>query len=245
MKTKGGRPRGGGKDVYKQNIVLPGVLLLAILRRVAELGRGSLSRYIVELICYDLRRRRQHDLTAPLAHELPEHQEAVDREIDRHYVEGVKSNYARMEQLVNGTLAEAKRLPLPPGSLAKHTQTVLFRRRHRRIIQIRWKELGFKCVSQYVTSLIRFDLALGGPHHEFKEEVYCRKTLLALDRETIAEFHAAKERPKKCLVDYVMEKVAGRPLSLEDRHRILREASERLKASAIAAQRAVRREVSL
>jgi hypothetical protein len=37
----------------------------------------------------------------------------------------------------------------------------------RSIIEIRWPELNYPNLSEYVTGLVRYDLMLGGPHTYF------------------------------------------------------------------------------
>jgi hypothetical protein len=54
------------------------------------------------------------------------------------------------------------------GLVSSEAEWVLFPPLLREIIGIRRRELGFKGISQYVTSLIRYDLLLGGPHTLFR-----------------------------------------------------------------------------
>ena len=58
----------------------------------------------------------------------------------------------------------------------------------REIIGIRWRELGFSGISQYVTSLIRYDLLLGGPHTFFRGGDCTPEMCRSLDLETIKLF---------------------------------------------------------
>jgi hypothetical protein len=227
--------------LVRRNLSLPGALLGAIERRVLEVGRRTFSRYVIELVCYDLRNRHLHGLTGPLAHEPAEVQEAVDRAIDGHYVEGLRSNAERMDALVKGRLAEARSAPLPPGALAKVGWDVFFPSLHTDILEIRCRELRFECLSQYVTSVIRYDLLLGGPHKIFYNDHCTRAMCAALDVETRREFFAREQNPKKCLIDYVVERVAGREMSYPERHAQLRLASAQLTREAVAAQRRTRR----
>src|SRR5688572_33448212 len=86
--------------VFRYNLCVPGALMPAILRRIAELKSGNLSRYVIELICFDLRRLRAHTLTGPLAHKPLNVQHATDLAIERHYVAGTKSNREQMDRLI-------------------------------------------------------------------------------------------------------------------------------------------------
>ena len=52
---------------WPRRIWLPGVLMEMIPTRMQEVGETTLSRYLVELISYDLRERREHSLTGWLA----------------------------------------------------------------------------------------------------------------------------------------------------------------------------------
>src|SRR4051812_8300562 len=57
---------------------------------------------------------------------------------------------------------------LPPASsVCLDGDFVKFPKLHQECIGQRWKALGYRGVSSYVTGLIRYDLALGGMHHYF------------------------------------------------------------------------------
>jgi hypothetical protein len=75
-------------------------------------------------------------------------------------------------------------------------------------IDERWKELGFRSILEYVTSVMRYDLLLGGKHRHFPTNDFHPKILAALDRETLTEF--LKNRKPKIRLDYLLEKAAKR-----------------------------------
>src|SRR6476469_2820179 len=86
--------------VFHYKLSLPGALMPPIRRRIEELQSGNLTRYLVELIAFDLCRLRAHTLTAPIAARPGHVQHAIDVAIDRHYVAGAKSNYEQMKRLI-------------------------------------------------------------------------------------------------------------------------------------------------
>ena len=151
---------------FSYNLCLPGALMPAIRRRMAELKSKNLSHFVTELAGFDLRRLRAHTLTGPLAHKPLAVQHAVDLAIDQHYVEGVKSNREQMDRIVligpneSGTPGE-----IAPVKKEKHR--VWLRTLHREAMLARAAALGFDGLTDYFISLIRFDLLLGGPHGEF------------------------------------------------------------------------------
>jgi hypothetical protein len=102
----------------------------------------------------------------------------------------------------------------------------------------RMEQLGFAHLSQYVISLIRFDLLVGGPHkhHTGKET---RKECRALDAKTHDTFH--NQPPKKCMIDYVIEEICGREMTPEERDDALRKVSEQFVEEAVAAQKQARK----
>src|SRR5215207_726920 len=93
--------------VYPYNLLVPGALMPAILRRIEELRSGNPSRYVIELIAFDLRRLRAHSLTARVARHPANVQHAVDLAIARNYEPGTKSNREQMDAIVKGGPAEA------------------------------------------------------------------------------------------------------------------------------------------
>src|SRR5688572_4078328 len=175
--------------VFHYNLNVPGALMPAILRRIEELKSGNLSRYVIELVSFDLRRLRAHSLTGPLAHKPREVQHAVDLAIDRHFIVGSKkSNREQMDRIVLSGPEEAAAL----GDIApvkKVKQGVWLRSRHREAMRERSAALGFRSLGDYITSLMRFDLLLGGPHDEFPgDKEFDRAEIAALDDNTLATY---------------------------------------------------------
>jgi hypothetical protein len=54
-------------------------------------------------------------------------------------------------------------------------------------IEERWNELGFRSISEYVVSVMRYDQLLGGKHRLFSGNDFRPEILAALDRETLSE----------------------------------------------------------
>ena len=50
-----------------------------------------------------------------------------------------------------------------------------------------------------------------------------------------------QNEPRKCMIDYVVEEVAGRAMSVEERHAALRKTSAKLCDQAVALQKKARR----
>ena len=226
--------------VFGYTVSLPGALMSAINRRIEELKSVNLSRYIVELIAFDLRRLRAHTLTGPLARRPLNVQHAIDLTIDRHYVPGKKSNREQMERVVKFGPEEASALgEIAP--LKKTKDRVWLRSRHREAMLERCKALGFRGLTEYITSLIRFDLLLGGPHKEFPgDKEFDRPAIAALDEKTLATYLA--NEPKKCMIDYVIEEAAGRTMSPEERDAELLKVSENLCAKAVEVHKKARKQ---
>jgi hypothetical protein len=110
-------------------------------------------------------------------------------------------------------------------------------RKLRSIIEIRWPELNYPHLSEYVTGLVRYDLMLGGPHTYFNGRDKARYLLDSLDIETELTFHARRKR-QRILLDYLIEEVAGRPLSDNERHAAMLALSQRLRDTALRGKRA-------
>ena len=227
------------RHVWPRRVWLPGALLVAIQARMQELQSGNLSRYLVELIAFDLRERHLHSITGPLARESLRVQQAVDEAIARHYEAGKKSNRAQIEKTVREGFQVAGTAPDAGGLLTKERHLVYLRKLHRDAINTRLRELRFAHLSEYVVSLIRYDLLLGGPHKYFYGDDCPPEMCLALDRETLEIFH--KNEPRKCMIDYVVEEAAGRAMSVEERHAELRKTSAKLTDQAVEMQKKARR----
>jgi hypothetical protein len=209
---------------WRHYLYIPALLLDTIESRMLEVESGTFSRFAVELVCYDLRTRRDHSLTGPLSRESATTQDAVDRAIVAHFRPGSRSAGDTIRALLRDALT-----PVPASSqpsLVKVRRWVFFPALLSEIIEVRRKELGFRSISDYVTSLIRYDLLLGGPHKFFRGDDCTLEMLEALDRETLAAFHA-NVRPRT-LADHLAEEVAGEKLSRAEREAALGKAGQRL-----------------
>ena len=182
-----------------------------IARRMKELKSGNLSRYVIELVAFDLCRLRAHSLTGPIAQKPLHVQHAVDLAIDRNYVDGKRSNKEQMDRIAKMGPEEVAALG-DLGPVKKEKHRVWLRSLHREAVIERSAELGFPDIGEYITSLIRFDLLLGGPHDKFPgDKQFNRAEVLELDKITLEIYEANK--PRKCMVDYVVEEIAGRPMT--------------------------------
>src|SRR3954471_17716067 len=66
-------------------LTIPGILSEVVPRRWAEFSYRSISPFAVELVCFDLRRRREHDLTLVFSRDTAAGQEAIDADIISRY----------------------------------------------------------------------------------------------------------------------------------------------------------------
>ena len=224
---------------WARRIWLPGVLVDVIAIRADEVQQETLSKYLVELITYDLRRRRGHSLTGWLSHQSPEVQQAIDLAIKAHYRPGFKSHKEQIARLVARGFADALTGVRAEPLVVRERREVYLRRMHSGIITERMKQLGFAQLSEYVLSLIRFDLLIGGPHREHAGP--CPWPLSdALDRKTHDTFHNTPPA-EKCRIDYVVEEIMGREMTPEERDVALKKAAEQLVNEAVAAQKRARK----
>ncbi len=224
---------------WARRIWLPGVLMDVIAIRADEVQQETLSKYLVELITYDLRRRRKHSLTGWLSHQSPEVQQAIDLAIKAHYRPGFKSHKEQIARLVARGFADALTGMRAEPLVVRERREVYLRRMHSGIIAERMKQLGFKHLSEYVLSLIRFDLLVGGPHKDHAGP--CPWPLAdALDKKTHDTFHNTPPA-EKCMIDYVIEEIMGREMTPEERDAALKKAAEQLVGEAVAAQKKARK----
>src|SRR5688500_13628976 len=75
------------KNIGRQDSFL-GILQQTVRLRFAEFRYPSFPPYALELICFDLRRRRPHWVTLPFSRDTRRVQDGLDGELVRHYVEG-------------------------------------------------------------------------------------------------------------------------------------------------------------
>jgi len=189
-----GRPKS-----WRHRVIVSAILAPALKKRVVELERETFSQHAIETVCFDLRIRRAHAVTGQFARELPEIQEAIDRFIVAHYRPKAERDEGTLCRLIFNTL-----LPITPwkrkvgeGSPMPKKREVFFPPLLVEKIEERWKELGFESLSEYVTSVMRYDLLLGGKHRQFPVNDFRPEILAALDRETLTEF-LKNRKPKTC-----------------------------------------------
>jgi hypothetical protein len=199
-----------------------------------EVQSGSLSRYLIELMAYDLRERHLHGLTGPYAHEPADVQQAIDLAIGAHYAPGHKTTRDQLKQLLATGFARPEAIPRERSVLCRAKHKVYLRILHRPAIVERMRELRFPFLSDYAASLIRYDLIIGGPHKYFYGDDCTPEMCVSLDKETAATYFA--RQPRKCMIDYVVEELAGRQMPVEERHAQTRLASQRLRDQAVIAQ---------
>ena len=206
--------------------------------RRKEVREGTLSKYFTELAAYDLRERRAHSLTGRIAKLPAEGQQAIDLAIRGHYKKGQKSNKEQIARLIARGFADALLKVKAEPLMKKVRLDIYLRRMHSGIIGERMTQLGFAHLSEYLTSLARFDLLVGGPHKHFGGKITPPKAE-ALDAMTFDTY--STKPPKKCMIDYVVEEIAGRALSPEERDAVLERVAEFLAEEAVAAQKQARK----
>ena len=112
-------------------------------------------------------------------------------------------------------LASRHDLPLPP--LSAVAERVTFPFEIWRLVDVRWKELGYRSLSAYITGLIRYDLLVSGPHSSITAD--CRSKLQRkLTRKTLAD--RRKGRRRKILLDHLIEEAEGRPIPEQELERV-------------------------
>jgi hypothetical protein len=224
---------------WRSHVVYPGRLATVIAERIIELERGTFSIYAIELVCYDLRKRRKHSITGSLFQQSLEVQDAVDRQIIRNYRPLMPRRRGEfIRSLVEDTILAYVAPDSSDGLVSKEYEWVLFPPLLREIIGLRWRELGFSGISQYVTSVIRYDLLLGGPHNFFRGGDCTPEMCRSLDLETIRLFHLNYQ--PRILADYLVEKGAGRKLTREECDAELRAVGEKLMHRAVEARKSTR-----
>ena len=196
-----------------RNVSLPGLLRETIRQRREEFGYSTFSPFGLELICFDLRKRRPHLITRPFADDSASARDALDRELARQYTPGNERRGLLMQALF-GNIPETDR-KLPQGSFANSRQHLEYSEILHPCIETRWRELGYRSFSAYVTGLIRYDLLLLGPHRYFNGEDTAPYLLASLDLGTARDFHAS--HPEYSYLDELLDMAASRQLTAEER----------------------------
>ena len=96
-----------------------------------------------------------------------------------------------------------------------------------RLADVRWQDLGYRSLSAYVTGLIRYDLLVSGPHSTITAD--CRsKIQRALTRKTLAARRKGDRR--KILLDHLIERAEGRPVTDEELEKMKAQIAETLRS---------------
>jgi hypothetical protein len=92
----------------------------------------------------------------------------------------------------------------------------------------RWRGLGYRTLSAYITALIRYDLLVGGPHAYATGE--CRsKVQRAITRKTVAARRKGGQR--KILLDHLIERAKGRRVPKEEMEEVKAQIARTLRDS--------------
>ena len=201
----------------RKSITIPGLLAPTVKRRCAEFGHSIFTPYAVELVCYDLRSDAKHSITLEIARDTQTAQDAVDRELVARYRPGAPRKgllvqlVDRIHSLQNTAARNRHDLPLPP--LSAVAERVTFPSEIWRLVDVRWRGLGYRSLSSYLTGLIRYDLLVSGPHSSVTAD--CRSKLQRkLTRKTLADRRHGRRR--KILLDHLIEEAEGRPVSEQE-----------------------------
>jgi hypothetical protein len=198
---------------HRIRVGLPGILGEVVRQRWEEFRYPGFSPFALELICFDLRLRVPHEITACFAKQPARVQAAIDRALVRHYHPGADRD---------GLLIQAARGPwrepsqsAPRGELMKFRDHVRYSETLAPCIEQRWPEAGYDSFPDYVTAVLRYDLLLLGRHHLFSGDDKDPVILESLDRGTRREFEA-NVQPKRIYLDRLLQEVAARPLTQEE-----------------------------
>jgi hypothetical protein len=205
----------------RKSITIPGLLAATVKQRCREFGHSIFTPYAVELVCYDLRSDAKHSITLEIARDTQPAQDAVDRELVARYRPGqprkglLVQMVDRIHRLQSVAAASRHDLPLPP--LSAVAERVTFPFEIWRLVDVRWKELGYRSLSAYITGLIRYDLLVSGPHSSITAD--CRSKLQRkLTRKTLAD--RRKGRRRKILLDHLIEEAEGRRIPERELERV-------------------------
>jgi hypothetical protein len=204
----------GPEKGWRRRLSVPSLLAPTIDRRIKELGRGSFSQHAIETVCFDLRIRRAHAVTGQFAREPLRVQNAIDRFITAYYEPGAEADDGTLPRLIFNSLPPLSCDRSRRSNSVKERRDAFFPPLLAEKIEERWRELQLKSLSEYVTSVMRYDLLLGGKHRHFPTNDFHPDILAALDRETLTEFLA--NRKPKIRLDYLLEEAAEKKLTREE-----------------------------
>jgi len=221
------------EKAWRRRIAIPNLLAPTLHERIKEVERGTFSQHAIETVCFDLRIRRAHAVTGQFARETPRVQDAIDRFIVAYYHPGAERDGGALPKLIFNALP-----PLPDDiDRSRKSDSIKVRREAifppllAEKIDERWKELGFRSISEYVTSVLRYDLLLGGKHRHFPTNDFHPEILAALDRETLTEFLA--NRKPNIRLDYLLEEAAEKKLTREECEVLLRAIGKMIRKLAV------------
>jgi len=175
-------PSSPGEIAWRRRLSVPTVLAPAIAARIEELARGSFFQHAIETVCFDLRIRQSHAVTGPFAREAVRVQDAIDRFIIAYYRRGAERDGGALRKLIFHTLPPLMASRKRKRNSAKERLDAFFPPLLAEKITERWKELGFRSISESVTSVMRYGLLLGGGHRHFPHNDFRPEILAALDR---------------------------------------------------------------
>ena len=223
-----GRPKS-----WRRKVIIPAILAPALNERIEEIERDSFSQHAIETVCFDLRIRRAHAVTGQFARELPQIQNAINRLIVALYRPDVAPEDGILYKLIFGRPLEIVRWnqQVGEGPQEPEPQDVYFPPLLVEKIEERQHELGYESLSEYVTSVMQYDLLLGGKHRQFPHNDYDPEVLGALDRETLTKF--LENRKPKIFLDYRLEEAAGKELTREECEILLRGIGQKIRKLAV------------
>jgi hypothetical protein len=225
------RPTSVYQRSKRRSVTIPGLLMLILKQRWEEFRYPCFAPYALELICFDLRKRREHIVTLAFARETRRVQQALDRELVRHYQPGRREGI--LARAVQGGALDVEP-PRPRGDFAQEREFLSYSETLAPCVETRWREAGYASFSAYLTGVIRYDLLLLGPHKYFSGDDTDPEILESLDRGTVADFQAA--RPQPTYLDVLINQAAGRRLPPEERDEATRKVAARLKEMVLAAR---------
>ena len=197
----------------RRRVTIPGVLADVMRDRWEKFRYPGFSPFALELVCFDLRLRVPHEVTARFAQESNRVQDAIDRLLFRHYHSGAERDGILIQAARNQWREPTK--GVPRGDFARFQGHICYSELLAPCMEIRYREAGYESFSDYVTAVLRYDLLLLGRHHLFSGDDKDPVILEALDRETRREFEA-NVQPKRIYLDRLLAEVAARPLIQEE-----------------------------
>jgi hypothetical protein len=82
-------------NLWRKHVNVLGILWPAVKQRWAEFADRGFAPFATELVCFDLRRRRDHDVTHPIATDPRDVQDAIDWQTRRRHAAGRLTKHAK------------------------------------------------------------------------------------------------------------------------------------------------------